>query len=313
LYYFDFYVRFLKCFRAAILKEKLSKDKVLALKSKLMFMKNNFVSSTSGLRQFVDDVLALLQEVDARTKYNALISFTCMLPADVSDAYMRLVTEAVDAPSSARKASAPSAVTTAGVKKTVIKEESEVSLSQKNINSHIRSVLQESKRKNEEMTFSQSQPAADVKPGGALRYEPSKRAKSLLSNSQAASSSLAAAGARAETAPPATGLRGLTASLAAPAAAKPSFLAKLGGLDDIALTGAVRAGNLTSTADRHSRVGSSKLTCAVCKEKATSPCAGRCGHVCCQECWTKWLKVNSSCPLCRAPASAASVTRLLIK
>jgi hypothetical protein len=298
------------------LKEKLSKDKLLALKSKLMFVKNNFVPSTAGLRQFVGDVVALLQEADARTQYNALISFACMLPADANDAYMRMVTDAVDAPSSARKASSSvqGVSGAAGAKKVAVKEESEVSLSQKNINSHIRSVLQETKRKNEEIAFSQSQSQqeADVKPGGALRYVPSKRAMSMLSSSQSTSSS-ASVVPRTEIAPLATGLRGLTASMGPPAAAKPSFLAKLGGLEDIALTGAVRAGNLASTADRHSRVGSSKLTCAVCKEKATSPCAGRCGHVCCQECWTKWLKVNASCPLCRAPASSSSVTRLLIK
>jgi hypothetical protein len=59
--------------------------------------------------------------------------------------------------------------------------------------------------------------------------------------------------------------------------------------------------------------GGRLLTCGVCKEPAASPCAGRCGHVCCQECWSIWLRKSQTCPMCRAPADTNSVTRVIIR
>ncbi|KAJ1401580.1 hypothetical protein B484DRAFT_317489, partial [Ochromonadaceae sp. CCMP2298] len=44
---------------------------------------------------------------------------------------------------------------------------------------------------------------------------------------------------------------------------------------------------------------SKQFSCGACHEAAEAPCAGRCGHVCCQVCWTKWLRVKKSCPICR--------------
>jgi len=56
-----------------------------------------------------------------------------------------------------------------------------------------------------------------------------------------------------------------------------------------------------------------RFKCGVCTEQPSLPCAGRCGHICCQLCWVKWLQINATCPMCRAPADKNSVTRLIMK
>jgi hypothetical protein len=43
------------------------------------------------------------------------------------------------------------------------------------------------------------------------------------------------------------------------------------------------------------------FACSVCKEKLLKPCAASCGHICCEKCWLQWLKVKSTCPICREP------------
>jgi hypothetical protein len=58
---------------------------------------------------------------------------------------------------------------------------------------------------------------------------------------------------------------------------------------------------------------SSKLHCVICQEKATNPCAGRCGHVCCAECWSIWMATKSVCPVCREPMTKDSISKLIIK
>ena len=58
---------------------------------------------------------------------------------------------------------------------------------------------------------------------------------------------------------------------------------------------------------------SSLLKCIICKEQAQEACAARCGHICCQVCWTQWLKVKSACPLCRHPTTIDSITKIKIK
>lgn len=60
-------------------------------------------------------------------------------------------------------------------------------------------------------------------------------------------------------------------------------------------------------------VTSSKLLCLICQEKATNPCAGICGHVCCEECWTMWLATKTACPVCREPTTKESISKLIIR
>jgi hypothetical protein len=269
----------------------LSKDDMRKLKSKLLMLKSNAISTTSDLSRFLDDVRGLFACVETRIKVDSLKSFVCLVPADLGRTYLRLVEDDVAKP-----------------KAKATKRENDTLLSERNVQAHIRDVLLESRcRQESDERLSQSQTQfsqADV--GGALRSQPSKRAKMMLS----AAAGMSAAASKVKSEPASI------TSLGAGSAAKPkqSFLSQMAGLDNIALSGAVRGSNLAATAPaRHSQVGSSKLTCAVCKEKASTPCAGRCGHVCCQDCWVRWLKVNSSCPLCRAPASTASVTKIIIK
>lgn len=56
----------------------------------------------------------------------------------------------------------------------------------------------------------------------------------------------------------------------------------------------------------------SKLGCTVCGTGTTMKGAARCGHVCCLECWTKWLRTSKTCPTCRAPTSADDISKLTI-
>ncbi len=57
----------------------------------------------------------------------------------------------------------------------------------------------------------------------------------------------------------------------------------------------------------------SRLKCIICKDASNNPCAARCGHICCQECWLTWLKVSNTCPLCKHEASINSITRIKLK
>jgi peroxin-10 len=55
------------------------------------------------------------------------------------------------------------------------------------------------------------------------------------------------------------------------------------------------------------------LKCIICSEPSTNPCAARCGHICCQNCWLAWLKQKNACPLCRQEASINTITRIKLK
>lgn len=268
------------------------------------------------MRHFVEELLPLLKSVDPHLQLSALLSFSCMLPPALADEYAGMVNESVEiirkpAPGSGKLSAKASAA------------KSELSLSQRNINEHIRSVLQDSKRRIDDEALKQSGSYGGIKQegsgGGGSHFIPSKRAKSIFEASIAASAAAASGAVRQNIKEegqlkPAPTLQLSQAGSSGAGGSRASFLSKLSGMDNITLTGAVKPSNLTSAgADRHSRVGSAKLTCGVCKEKALEPCAGRCGHVCCQVCWTKWLKVNASCPMCRAPADKSSVTRIIIK
>ena len=54
-------------------------------------------------------------------------------------------------------------------------------------------------------------------------------------------------------------------------------------------------------------------TCGICKTVATEPVVARCGHVCCNSCWSKLLKIKPSCPFCNAAVSADQLRQLKIK
>ena len=55
-----------------------------------------------------------------------------------------------------------------------------------------------------------------------------------------------------------------------------------------------------------------KYVCAVCKSVAEEPCAARCGHICCETCWTQWMKRQQSCPCCRAPTTLQQIKKITI-
>jgi len=295
----------------AVLKGLLSKDKLLALKSKLMLAKGSVVSTIAHLRHFLAAVMTILDGVDVNVKLRALRSFVCMLPSGLSEDYLELVSEAVqDSKSSS----------SFGSKQSLSKPWSagggdgarDVSLSERAKNE---SVVDSKRKAEEDRLYSQSQSQSafltqDVKlEGGQPRSAPSKRAKLMLSASLAAR---ADSGLPNRTEGGAAQLQTSAAQSSVRGGSALAFLSKMSNLDSIALTGAVKASN--STESRSNRVGSANLACTVCKEQpATDPCAARCGHVCCQVCWTKWLKVNQSCPQCRQPADVNSVTRIVVK
>jgi hypothetical protein len=57
----------------------------------------------------------------------------------------------------------------------------------------------------------------------------------------------------------------------------------------------------------------SKYLCPICKEQALAPCAAKCGHVCCKECWSQWLRVKPACPICKGATDADSIMRIVFK
>lgn len=319
-------------------------------------MRTNTTASTTQIHTFIQDILKLFITIDINTCINILLSFSIILPKQITENYLNLVN-----------------LITKNKKSTTINEkkknnfidmtgnEQELTLSQKNIQNHIKSILLESKRKIDDCEYNNYTTTTntattstgntiDIKPEGGNRFVPSKRATLALSTSLSKSSNQPSSSSntskttgsgslislqskttsllnslKSKTIMKPTSSASATATTTSIAAASSVGRSRLAGLDAITLTGPIRASNVVQT-DRHSRISSNitssttnssilsnKLVCAICKEKATNPCAGRCGHVCCQDCWTKWLKVNSSCPLCRAPADRTSVTRIIIK
>ncbi len=57
---------------------------------------------------------------------------------------------------------------------------------------------------------------------------------------------------------------------------------------------------------------SSKLNCIICNDIATNPCAAKCGHICCEICWSQWLKSKLACPICKAPTTIDSISRIIL-
>lgn len=56
-----------------------------------------------------------------------------------------------------------------------------------------------------------------------------------------------------------------------------------------------------------------KIMCIICTESPPKiACASPCGHICCEECWEKWLKVNSICPMCRVRTTRSDIARIRV-
>lgn len=264
------------------------------------------MKTMSHVRHFLGLVMAILQDVEPRIKLKALLSFACMLPGELSDEYSRLVTDSVETSSSAHQKAK-----SIGLGSGLGRLQSKHSAAPSSEARRDQPAAPDVKRKFEEAEYLPSQSQSSYMTGpsevkmegsGPIRSYASKRAKLLLSASLSAPAApVVGSLVKAE-----SGVRALCTE---PQSAKPSFLSKLSSLNNIALTGAVKASNLAGS--RTSRPGN--FSCTVCKEVATEPCAARCGHVCCQVCWTRWLKVNSSCPLCRKHADVNSVTRIIVK
>src|SRR3990167_2276222 len=50
--------------------------------------------------------------------------------------------------------------------------------------------------------------------------------------------------------------------------------------------------------------------CSICQESPSAPFSSRCGHICCFTCWTDWLKVQLTCPVCRSRVREKQLTKL---
>lgn len=57
---------------------------------------------------------------------------------------------------------------------------------------------------------------------------------------------------------------------------------------------------------------SKKYVCTVCKNDAAEPCAAKCGHICCESCWSQWLRRSETCPCCRAPTMLQQIKKITI-
>jgi hypothetical protein len=56
------------------------------------------------------------------------------------------------------------------------------------------------------------------------------------------------------------------------------------------------------------------FSCGVCHDASEATrAAAPCRHTCCVECWTKWLKISPTCPICREPASHDTIKRIYRK
>lgn len=88
------------------------------------------------------------------------------------------------------------------------------------------------------------------------------------------------------------------------------LMSKLHKISKLQFTRTVPAHHLSHP---NSSVMIQQLACIVCKEVATQPCASKCGHICCQNCWLSWLKIQKVCPLCRQPVDVNTITRIVKK
>lgn len=131
-------------------------------------------------------------------------------------------------------------------------------------------------------------------------YEPSKRAK-LMS---ASGDSSAPPRPLAKTAPKNSLLA------AALLERKPSAASKSFGIVAVSRAEAATASS-QSTGTQKAAAQFGCLVC--CTESLTARGVARCGHVCCLDCWEKWLRKSRTCPSCRAPTAESDVSRLSIR
>ncbi|RYH21160.1 hypothetical protein EON65_21335 [archaeon] len=105
------------------------------------------------------------------------------------------------------------------------------------------------------------------------------------------------------------------ASVAAAAARNPSMMAKIEQISDFSMGSQLKpsGSGVTGPSSGQYISATSKLQCCVCKETAEKPCAAKCGHICCQECWTRCLQIKPMCPYCRAPTTKDSISKLLVR
>jgi len=52
-------------------------------------------------------------------------------------------------------------------------------------------------------------------------------------------------------------------------------------------------------AARNRFMTSSSDVCPVCYERFSHPLVSKCGHICCEQCWTSLLASKLECPICR--------------
>jgi hypothetical protein len=55
----------------------------------------------------------------------------------------------------------------------------------------------------------------------------------------------------------------------------------------------------TTTTEQPNVEVSNVLRCCICRDKAAKPFVAKCGHICCFDCWSRWLEEKLECPICR--------------
>lgn len=105
------------------------------------------------------------------------------------------------------------------------------------------------------------------------------------------------------------------ASSAAATDRNSSMMSKIEQISDFSMGSQPKLQGLGATSALSSKyiANTSKLQCCVCKETAVQPCAAKCGHVCCQDCWARCLQVKPMCPMCRASTTKDSISKLLVR
>jgi len=52
--------------------------------------------------------------------------------------------------------------------------------------------------------------------------------------------------------------------------------------------------------------------CPICMEVAKDPMSGKCGHICCSECWDHWLAEKLECPVCKTRLRRGKLIKVFI-
>jgi Zinc finger, C3HC4 type (RING finger) len=67
-----------------------------------------------------------------------------------------------------------------------------------------------------------------------------------------------------------------------------------------------------ATAKSKESLNVKKCVCLVCNSIAAEPCVAKCGHICCEPCWSQWLGRKQTCPYCRAPTTMQQIKKITI-